>query len=84
MSVKKGAVVYSDALDLTGIKAGDMVSVSVYLKGGQGGTSVTGHPGARTSSWCELCSLFGVPLFGWVNFEKSSGGEESLLKVNKD
>lgn len=53
-----------------GIKAGDMVTVSVYLKGGQGGTSVTGHPGARTSSWCEL--IFSLLLLyfgkwrGWV------------------
>lgn len=55
VSVKKGAVTYSDVVDLTGgIKAGDMVSVSAYLKGGQSGTSVTGHPGARTSSWREF------------------------------
>jgi hypothetical protein len=28
-----------------------MVSLSLYLKGGQTGTSITGHPGSRTTSW---------------------------------
>jgi hypothetical protein len=28
-----------------------MISLSLYLKNGQSGTSITGHPGSRTTSW---------------------------------
>jgi hypothetical protein len=33
------------------VPAQSEVSLSLYLKNGQAGTSITGHPGSRTTSW---------------------------------
>ena len=40
----------SDAVE-HGVNAGESVTVTMYLEGGQGGSKVTSHPGSRTTSW---------------------------------
>jgi hypothetical protein len=45
-----GALLVSDAVE-HGVNAGENVTVTMYLEGGQGGLKVTSHPGSRTTSW---------------------------------
>jgi hypothetical protein len=51
ITIPKGKVAYTDPLDFYKIAAQSTISVSLYLKNGQSGTSITGHPGSRTTSW---------------------------------
>ena len=52
VTVPRGQVVYSDALDFL-IEPQSMLTVSLYLQGGQPGNKITGHPGSRTTSWMQ-------------------------------
>ncbi|KAF2000266.1 lipolytic protein-like protein G-D-S-L family [Amniculicola lignicola CBS 123094] len=49
-TVPKGQVVVSDEIDFA-VKAQTNIAVSVYSQAGQSGSSITGHPGSRTTSW---------------------------------
>lgn len=49
-TVPKGQVVTSDEIEFP-VKAQSMVTVSMYSAEGQKGSSITGHPGSRTTSW---------------------------------
>lgn len=51
-TIPKGKVAYSDPVDYP-VKAQSMLTLSVYLNKGQSGTSITGHPGSRTTSWMQ-------------------------------
>lgn len=50
VSVPAGQVVYSDPIDYK-VESRSMLTVSMYLQSGQQGSSITGHPGSRTTSW---------------------------------
>jgi hypothetical protein len=52
VTVPKGQVAYSDPVDFE-IQPQSMISVSLYMSPGQSGTSITGHPGSRTTSWMQ-------------------------------
>ncbi|KAM7204732.1 SGNH hydrolase-type esterase domain containing protein [Naviculisporaceae sp. PSN 640] len=49
ITIPRGQVAYTDPIDF---KVGHqtMISVSLYFKTGQSGSSITGHPGSRTTS----------------------------------
>jgi hypothetical protein len=49
ISVPKGQVIYSDPIDFK-VAPQSMLTVTMYLKSGQSGQSITGHPGSRTTS----------------------------------
>lgn len=49
-TVPKGQVVVSDEIDFE-VKPQSMISVSIYSQAGQSGSSISGHPGSRTTSW---------------------------------
>jgi hypothetical protein len=49
-TVPKGQVVVSDEIAFE-VKAQSMITVSLYSQAGQSGSSITGHPGSRTTSW---------------------------------
>ncbi|KAF1937327.1 SGNH hydrolase, partial [Clathrospora elynae] len=49
-TVPKGQVVTSDEIDIE-VKPQSMITVSLYSQQGQSGSSITGHPGSRTTSW---------------------------------
>jgi hypothetical protein len=48
--VPRGQVVVTDEIDFE-VKPQSMLSVSLYSAAGQSGSSITGHPGSRTTSW---------------------------------
>ncbi|KAI5917366.1 lipolytic enzyme [Camillea tinctor] len=48
--VPRGQVVYSDPIDFQ-VDSQSMITVSLYSESGQPGSSITGHPGSRTTSW---------------------------------
>ncbi|KAF2841529.1 hypothetical protein M501DRAFT_970115 [Patellaria atrata CBS 101060] len=50
--VPRGKVVLSDEIDFP-VKPQSMISVSLYFQQGQSGSSITGHPGSRTTSWMQ-------------------------------
>jgi hypothetical protein len=50
--VPKGKTVYCDAVDFP-VKAQSMITLTIYMAKGQTGTSITGHPGSRTTSWMQ-------------------------------
>lgn len=50
VSVPQGQVVYSDPIDFL-VESRSMLTLSMYLESGQQGSSITGHPGSRTTSW---------------------------------
>ncbi|KAK8115841.1 extracellular GDSL-like lipase/acylhydrolase [Apiospora sp. TS-2023a] len=52
VSIPRGQVVYSDPVDITAA-AQSMVTLSLYSQAGQSGSSITGHPGSRTTSWMQ-------------------------------
>ncbi|KAI1267919.1 SGNH hydrolase-type esterase domain-containing protein [Xylariaceae sp. FL1019] len=52
VTVPKGQVLYTDAIDFE-IAPQSMITVTVYSQAGQSGTSITGHPGSRTTSWMQ-------------------------------
>ncbi|KAF1958993.1 SGNH hydrolase [Byssothecium circinans] len=49
-TVPRGQVVVTDEIAFE-VKPGSMLSVSLYSREGQAGSSITGHPGSRTTSW---------------------------------
>lgn len=49
-TVPNGAVVFSDPITFD-VKAQSILSISIFLKGGQTTNSITSHPGSRTSSF---------------------------------
>jgi hypothetical protein len=50
ITIPRGQVKYTDAIDFA-VQPQSMISVSLYLANGQSGSSITGHPGSRTTSW---------------------------------
>ncbi|KAL5328099.1 hypothetical protein ACEPPN_005807 [Leptodophora sp. 'Broadleaf-Isolate-01'] len=50
--IPRGKTVYTDPVDFP-VKAQSMVTLSMYLAKGQAGSSITGHPGSRTTSWMQ-------------------------------
>ncbi|KAI0855470.1 SGNH hydrolase-type esterase domain-containing protein [Xylaria cubensis] len=52
VSIPQGQVVYTDPIDVK-IAPQSMITVTLYSQAGQSGTSITGHPGSRTSSWMQ-------------------------------
>ncbi|KAB5566043.1 SGNH hydrolase-type esterase domain-containing protein [Coniochaeta sp. 2T2.1] len=52
VTIPRGQVVYSDAIDFL-IEPQSMLTVNLYLQGGQSGNKITGHPGSRTTSWMQ-------------------------------
>jgi len=67
--VPRGQVVVSDELAFD-VKAQQSVAVSVYSQAGQSGSSITGHPGSRTTSWFVKGNA--------VNATAISGGTSSV------
>lgn len=51
-TVPRGKVVYSDPVDFK-VAPESMLTVSLYSQAGQQGSSITGHPGSRTTSWMQ-------------------------------
>lgn len=51
VTVPPGALIISDPVDFTVLKSQTNVAVTLYVKTGQTGAAVTGHPGSRTTSW---------------------------------
>ncbi|KAF2270913.1 SGNH hydrolase [Lojkania enalia] len=49
-TVPRGQVVVSDEIAFE-VKPQSMITVSLYSQMGQSGSSITGHPGSRTTSW---------------------------------
>jgi len=52
VTVPKGQVVVSDEINFP-IKAQQNIAISLYSQAGQSGSSITGHPGSRTTSWMQ-------------------------------
>lgn len=50
VTVPKGQVKLSDEIAFA-VPSQSMVSVTLYLQQGQSGSSISGHPGSRTTSW---------------------------------
>lgn len=51
--VPSASLLVSDPIDLD-VAAGEVISITLYLAGGQEGNSITSHPGSRTTSWYSL------------------------------
>jgi lysophospholipase L1-like esterase len=49
-TIPRGQIVVSDEIAFE-TKSQQMVTVSLYSQAGQSGSSITGHPGSRTTSW---------------------------------
>ncbi|KAK0734090.1 SGNH hydrolase-type esterase domain-containing protein [Lasiosphaeria miniovina] len=60
VTVSNGALAVSDPLKFT-VRAQSVLSVTLYLAGGQPGHALTGHPGSRTSSWAAPGNLVAAP-----------------------
>jgi len=52
ITIPRGAVAYSDPVDFAAT-ADSNVALNLYLAKGQQGTSITGHPGSRTTIWMQ-------------------------------
>ncbi|TFK33499.1 SGNH hydrolase-type esterase domain-containing protein [Crucibulum laeve] len=52
VTIPTGQVVYTDPIDFP-VTAQTNIAVSIYLKSGQSGSNITGHPGSRTTSWMQ-------------------------------
>ncbi len=52
VNIPQGQVVYTDPIDVK-IEPQSMITVTLYSQAGQSGTSITGHPGSRTTSWMQ-------------------------------
>jgi lysophospholipase L1-like esterase len=53
IGIPNGALAVSDPINFP-IKAGQIVTVSIYLATGQMTNSITSHPGSRTTSWFQF------------------------------
>ncbi|KAI1270833.1 SGNH hydrolase-type esterase domain-containing protein [Xylaria sp. FL0933] len=52
VNIPQGQVVYTDPIDVK-IAPQSMITVTLYSQAGQSGTSITGHPGSRTTSYMQ-------------------------------
>jgi lysophospholipase L1-like esterase len=52
ITIPRGQVAYTDPVDFKVVPQTN-IAVSIYSKAGQSGTSITGHPGSRTTSWMQ-------------------------------
>ncbi|KAI2617849.1 SGNH hydrolase [Hypoxylon sp. NC1633] len=52
VTIPRGQVVYTDPVDYK-VGPQSMITVSLYSQPGQSGSSITGHPGSRTTSWMQ-------------------------------
>ncbi|KAI0392146.1 SGNH hydrolase-type esterase domain-containing protein [Xylariaceae sp. FL0594] len=52
VDIPQGQVVYTDPIDFD-VAPQSMLTVTLYSEAGQSGTSITGHPGSRTTSWMQ-------------------------------
>ncbi|KAI1775983.1 SGNH hydrolase [Hypoxylon cercidicola] len=52
VTIPRGQVAYSDPVDFK-VDPQVMITVSLYSQAGQSGSSITGHPGSRTTSWMQ-------------------------------
>ncbi|KAI4860142.1 SGNH hydrolase [Hypoxylon rubiginosum] len=52
LTIPRGQVAYSDPVDFK-VEPQAMITVSLYSQAGQSGSSITGHPGSRTTSWMQ-------------------------------
>jgi len=52
VNIPQGQIVYTDPIDFK-IAPQSMITVTLYSQAGQSGTSITGHPGSRTTSWMQ-------------------------------
>ncbi|KAI1760007.1 SGNH hydrolase [Hypoxylon sp. FL1150] len=52
VTIPRGQVAYSDPVDFK-VDPQAMITVSLYSQAGQAGSSITGHPGSRTTSWMQ-------------------------------
>ncbi|KAK3951730.1 SGNH hydrolase-type esterase domain-containing protein [Pseudoneurospora amorphoporcata] len=50
ITIPRGQVAYTDPIDFS-VAGQTNIAVSLYFKTGQSGSSITGHPGSRTTSW---------------------------------
>jgi hypothetical protein len=51
-TIAKGQVAYTDPVDFKADPQ-SMITVTLYSSAGQSGTSITGHPGSRTTSYMQ-------------------------------
>ncbi|AEO56492.1 hypothetical protein MYCTH_2301517 [Thermothelomyces thermophilus ATCC 42464] len=52
ITIPRGEVAYTDPIDFT-VSPQANIAVSIYSQAGQSGSSITGHPGSRTTSWMQ-------------------------------
>ncbi|KAH6850704.1 SGNH hydrolase-type esterase domain-containing protein [Chaetomium sp. MPI-CAGE-AT-0009] len=57
--IPRGQVVYTDPIDFT-VAAQANIAVSLYSQAGQSGSSITGHPGSRTTSHMQAGNRVGA------------------------
>ncbi|KAI0116783.1 SGNH hydrolase [Daldinia grandis] len=50
--IPRGQVAYTDPVDFK-VDPQAMITISLYSQPGQSGSSITGHPGSRTTSWMQ-------------------------------
>ena len=58
-TIPDGALIVSDPLEFP-VKAQSMITVTVFLAGGQRGFDITSHPGSRTTSWFQFGNSVGA------------------------
>lgn len=57
ITIAKGALGLSDPITFDLPKSQTVITVTVYIKDGQTGGAITGHPGSRTTSWLGFGDL---------------------------
>ncbi|TID25128.1 SGNH hydrolase-type esterase domain-containing protein [Venturia nashicola] len=62
VSIPTGALAVSDPLKFS-VKAQSIITVTIYLKDGQLGSSFTSHPGSRVTSWWQFGNAVDAPSF---------------------
>lgn len=60
VTIARGQSVYSDPIDYK-VASQSMLTVNLYLKEGQSGSNITGHPGSRTTSWMKAGDHLNAP-----------------------
>ncbi|KAI1841868.1 hypothetical protein JX265_010822 [Neoarthrinium moseri] len=51
-TIPRGQVAYTDPVNFK-VEAQSMITINLYFQAGQSGSSITGHPGSRTTSWMQ-------------------------------
>ncbi|KIK68002.1 hypothetical protein GYMLUDRAFT_190935 [Collybiopsis luxurians FD-317 M1] len=59
-SIPNGALVVSDPVDFP-IRPQSTLAITIYLRDGQDGFSITSHPGSRTTTWMSFGNLVSSP-----------------------